>query len=162
MDATDEERSGPERAREVEARFMSTQFLPFYNKMLAYYRRAGKNLELPFYFTQNEMELLLFLYLNPKVDTPKRIAEASGMAPTLITRSSDSLLKKACICQIQDKRDRRIYHLKINADNQKMIDAVKKIYNEFIEGLTRGIPKEKMEVFHEVMGRMKENMERMG
>lgn len=140
---------------------MRTQFLPFYNKMLAYYRKAGKKLDLPFYFTQNELELLLFLYLNPDVDTPKRIARASGMAPTLITRSSESLLRKQCVLQIQDQKDRRIFHLEINKENQEMIEAVKKIYYEFIGGLTAGISKEYLEIFHLVMNEMSKNLEHM-
>ena len=63
--------------------------------------------------TQNEIDVLLFLYNNSPLDTARDIARYRAMSKSMISKSVDSLYRKGYLSYEIDEIDKRCIHLKI-------------------------------------------------
>lgn len=108
--------------------------------------------------TQNEIDVLLFLWKNEKYDTARDIAEYHHLSRSLISKSVDSLSRKDLLFIVQDQEDRRFIHLKLSPNAKGIVSKLYKIEKEFYKSLQKGISQEELKVFLSVLQKIRKNI----
>ena len=107
--------------------------------------------------TQNEIDVLLFLHKYKTVDTAKEIAQYRCMSKSLVCKSVDALTARGYLEVVQDKDDRRYFHLKLSGQGMKMAQKLQEARETFLQVLQQGISQEEMEVFLSVLAKIRGN-----
>lgn len=105
-----------------------------------------------------EINILFMLKWNPECDTARDLVEKMNLSKSNVSTAIDSLCKKGYLKGIQDEKDRRYIHLKIEEPAESVIDEAFKVHNEFMNTITRGISDEKMEICKEVLEQIAKNL----
>lgn len=93
-------------------------------------------------FSPNEINILIFLYNNPTIDTSSQLYVVLGVSKGLVSRSIDSLLKKGYLKSYIDSKDKRIQHLVLTDQVEPIIERVKSIKDNINKLILMNIPKE--------------------
>ncbi len=134
---------------------------PFY-QIMNQFRMMCRN-ELPgFDLSQNEVYILTFLMKVPEADTARKISEFLGMSPSLVSHSIDSLRRKKLIELIQDEADRRVFHIRLDPENESLILKIRQLDKKLFEHLLEGIEPEKIKIFEEVLRKILQNIQNQG
>lgn len=107
--------------------------------------------------TNLELNILFFLRTSSGCDTAKDIVEKLHLSKSNISDAVDSLTKKGYIIGIQDEKDRRYIHLKLQKEADNILENALKIHEEFIKAITKDIPQEKLDTVREVLEYMLSN-----
>ena len=108
--------------------------------------------------TQNEIDVLLFLWKNEKYDTARDIAEYHHLSRSLISKSVDGLSRKGLLCIVQDRQDRRFIHLKLSSDAKEITNKLFKIEEKFYKSLQKDISQDELKVFLSVLRKIRKNI----
>lgn len=105
-----------------------------------------------------ELDVILFLYNNPEYDTAKDIVELRCIAKSYVSKAVDLLIKKELINTLEDKRDRRIIHLKLQDKSQDIVEEGKLIQNNFFEIIYKNISQKERESHQKILDQMVRNI----
>lgn len=111
--------------------------------------------------TRPEADVLLFLYNNPTLNTARDIVYYRGFSKAYVSKAVDPLIRHGMITMATDPSDRRRQLLSISGG----IDIAAKLraaQSEFMNGLTKDIPKSELDCFMAVSEAMCKNAERIG
>lgn len=111
-------------------------------------------------FSPNEINIMIFLYNNPSIDTSSKLCVTLGVSKGLISRSIDSLLKKGYMKINIDEHDKRIQHLILTKKAEPIIKRIETIKDEMDEDILKDIPKEDIEIMQRTLLKIKENFEK--
>ncbi len=129
---------------------MSWKLKKLYEKMFA---SVIEELKL----TQNEIDVLLFLHNNKPLDTAKDIVEYRAISKSLISKSTDSLIKKGLLDYGEDKGDKRCIHLKIQPSAAPIIDQLRQVQKQFFSILYTNVTSEEEAVIEKVLKKIQQN-----
>lgn len=106
----------------------------------------------------SELKILTFLHAKPSSDTAQWTASQLGISKALVSKVVEQLCSKGYLAQVQDREDRRCYHLIVQDSAKPLLE---KIESEFIrswEIISRGIDKDDFANYLSVMDRMVRNI----
>lgn len=111
--------------------------------------------------TQNEIEVLLFLQQGA-FNTARDISQERGMPRSLVSKAVDQLVRRGYVEAVHDREDRRVVRLRLLPVAQEMVDRLVLARKEFFAQLCRGITQEEAAAFTSMVGKMTENLEKLG
>lgn len=132
---------------------------PFY-QIMNQFRNLCRSEFPDFDLTQNEVCVMILLVKFPNRDTARQLSDILGMSPALVSRAIESLHKKEIICLKRDEKDRRVYHLSVNAEKPDLVDSLNAMEEKFRRILMEGIDPQEVEIFHRVLVQIIENIHR--
>ncbi|OLS01913.1 MarR family winged helix-turn-helix transcriptional regulator [Tissierella creatinophila] len=133
-------------------------FLIFNWKLKKVYEKMFYSLTKEFELTQNEIDVLLFLYNNSPLDTARDIARYRAMSKSMISKSVDSLYKRGFLSYETDETDKRCIHLKIKPVAIPIVEKLYEVQKEFFDSLTYNITKEEYKTMETVLNKMYQNI----
>ncbi len=139
---------------------IQSNFLVNNNKIKKLYRTLLKPVCDEFSLTQNEVDILLFLYNNREYTTAKHIVEIRGIVKSHVCKSVQSLTANGYLVQQIDTNDKRCIHLFTTEKTQIIAKKATVLQKKLVEILLKDIPAEKLEVLEEVFEQMFDNIER--
>ena len=108
--------------------------------------------------TNLELNILFFLKSNCEVDTARDMAEKLNLSKSNISDAVDSLTKKGYLMGVQDEKDRRYIHLKLQNSVDIILDEAFVINENFVEEITKDIPQEKLDIARDVLEEVLKNV----
>lgn len=133
-------------------------FLIFNWKLKKAYEKVFHELIEEFKLTQNEIDVLLFLYNNAPLDTASDIARYRAMSKSMISKSVDSLYRREYLLYETDSMDKRCIHLKISSVAKPIIERLYQIQKDFFTTLTSNITEEEYKAMETVLNKMYDNI----
>lgn len=133
-------------------------FLVFNWKLKKVYEKMFYQLTEELQLTQNEIDVLLFLYNNSPLDTARDIARYRAMSKSMISKSVDSLYKRGYLSYDIDELDKRCIHLKIEPVAMPIVKKLHEVQKQFFDILTSNISEEEYKVMETVLNKMYENI----
>lgn len=133
-------------------------FLIFNWKLKKVYEKMFYSLTKEFELTQNEIDVLLFLYNNSLLNTARDIARYRAMSKSMISKSVDSLYKRGFLSYETDETDKRCIHLKIKPVVIPIVEKLYEVQKEFFDSLTYNITKEEYKTMETVLNKMYQNI----
>jgi len=101
--------------------------------------------------TNLELNILFFLKANCEIDTARDMSEKLHLSKSNISDAVDTLTKKGYLIGIQDEKDRRYIHLKLQKEADNVLENAFAIHEEFIKSITKNISQEKLDIAREVL-----------
>lgn len=133
-------------------------FLIFSWKLKKAYEKIFYPLAESLKLTQNEIDVLLFLYNNEPLDTASDIAKYRAMSKSMISKSVDGLYKRGYLSYEIDNIDKRCIHLKIEPEAVPMIEELHQVQKDFFDLLTQDITPKQYQAMEEVLNKMYQNI----
>ncbi len=122
------------------------------------YEAALAPVEAAFSLTRNEIDVLLFLSNNPEYDTARDVVELRALSKSHVCKSVDRLTRRGYLSGAQDRRDRRLIHLRILPAAGEAVAAARQAQQDFFLTLYRGVPPEDRRVLERVMRQIAANL----
>lgn len=97
--------------------------------------------------TVNEIRVLLFLYENEKFDIASDIVEKLMISKAHVSVTVESLVSKSYIKKVQDKNNKKKFHLKLTSNSKGVLDLLDVEIEKFKSILMKGVSKQDREVF---------------
>jgi len=133
-------------------------FLVFNWKLKKVYEKMFYQLTEELQLTQNEIDVLLFLYNNSPLDTARDIARYRAMSKSMISKSVDSLYRKGYLSYEIDEIDKRCINLKIEPVAITIVGKLHDAQKEFFYILTYNITEEEYQAMETVLNKMNQNI----
>lgn len=133
-------------------------FLIFNWKLKKVYEKIFYQLTEELQLTQNEIDVLLFLYNNALLNTASDIARYRAMSKSMISKSVDALYRKGCLSYETDEIDKRCIRLKIEPVAIPMVEKLYKVQKGFFDTLTYNITNEEYKAMETVLNKMYQNI----
>ena len=112
-------------------------------------------------FSPNEMNVLIFLFNNPSINTAKELTVTLSVSKGLVCRSVDALTRRWYLTSEEDVHDHRILHLKLTSKAAPVIGQMRLSMDQFSHALTRNITEEDLAVYSRVQHQIYANIEAM-
>lgn len=109
--------------------------------------------------TKPELDVLLFLFNNPKYDKASDVSEMRFLAKSYVSKTVDLLQKRGYLKVQEDTQDRRIMRLKVTEDALPLIQRGKETQKNFAEILYSGMSDQDMDQMHRIYSKMMENLD---
>jgi DNA-binding MarR family transcriptional regulator len=106
-----------------------------------------------------EQFAVLYILSKRKDTIQSDLAEFAGKDKSAVMRHLDALERKNLVVRVNDNSDRRRKILVITKAGQQMMDKALQVLNEVFQEVTQSIPEEKMNIFREVLGTLKQNLD---
>jgi len=129
-------------------------FLIFNWKLKKVYEKVFYQLTEELQLTQNEIDVLLYLYNNAPFNTASDIARYRAMSKSMISKSVDSLYRRGYLSYETDEIDKRCTHLKIEPVAIPIVEKLLEAQKEFFSILTCNITGEEYEAMETVLNKM--------
>lgn len=133
-------------------------FLIFNWKLKKAYEKTFYPLTEELQLTQNEIDVLLFLYNNASLNTASDIARYRAMSKSMISKSVDSLHRKGWLSYETDEIDKRCIHLKIEPVAILIVEKLHEVQKDFFDNLTYNITEEEYQAMKTVLNKMYQNI----
>lgn len=129
----------------IQQMFLNTQHL----KKLYYgmVNKVGKKFDL----SQNECDVLIFLKINPHLNTAKDITNCRGIAKSNISIAIESLRKKGYLDVITDSENRKINRLLVSDKSKTIMNELGKCQEKCLEVITSNLSKEEQEFLKKLL-----------
>lgn len=107
--------------------------------------------------TNFELNILFFLKANCGLDTARDMSEKLNLSKSNISDAVNNLIKKGYLVGVQDEKDRRYIHLKLQEPAESILEEVFLARDNFEKIVTKDIPKENLEIAEKVLRKIVEN-----
>lgn len=107
-----------------------------------------------------EVDLLLFIYNHPNIDTSKELMKIFHLSKAHISHSLDNLRENGYIHLCGDEKDHRIMHIVIEKNAMSVIDKVDKVYCDCKNVIQTGITKEEIIALKSIIDKINNNIEK--
>lgn len=111
--------------------------------------------------TRNELDVMLFLYNNPKHDRAADIVSRRGIAKSHVSLSVAGLEEKGLLMRRFDANDRRTAHLTLSEPGQKIAAQARTVQMRFFSALFQGLGQEELEFWSGITQRVCDNIENL-
>lgn len=105
-----------------------------------------------------EVDVLLFLWNNPTLDSAKDIVEIRQIAKSYVSKTVESLVEKELLTAAADKEDRRKIHLEVNKNAEKIVKEARQTQNKYLKIIYKDVTKEEKETLKKIMEKMVYNV----
>ena len=106
----------------------------------------------------NGHPFLLFLIRREPGITPAKLARETDLPPAAVTISAKRLEAAGLIRREPDGRDRRVVHLTLTPEGERLDDRCRKGRDRMAEALFSGFSPEERARFSEMLARMRDNL----
>lgn len=134
------------------------QTLKMFHDTRKLYNRLSITVMERYDLTRCELDILLFLYNNPDLDTAKDIVDKRGLVKSHVSMGIDHLVQKKYIEVIQDQNDKRRYHLRLLDKSHEVIQEGLNVQSEFQKRLFKNFSEEDKVAFEKMMKMIYENI----
>ena len=107
--------------------------------------------------TRTELEVLLCLAENPRLDTARELVEYLMLTKSCVSKAVDSLVRQGYLSTREDAADRRIIHLTAEEKAGEAIRLGRKAKQEMEDLIQRGVSDQEIQVFRSLYGKVLEN-----
>lgn len=125
------------------------------------YGRAMESVCRQWDLTQNELNVLLFLANNPGFDRAADLVTHRGMTKSHVSLSVTNLESRGLLLRRADPQDRRTVHLELTEESREIARAGREVQRAYFGRLFRGLSREELDIWQEVMEKVCRNMEQM-
>lgn len=108
--------------------------------------------------TRNELDVLLFLYNNPRFDRAADIVTYRGIAKSHVSISVASLERRGYLRRTADTRDRRAVRLELTAQALPAAQAGKAAQQALGQRLLRGLSEEECALLRQLGEKLRRNI----
>ncbi len=112
-----------------------------------------------FDLTRAEIDVLSFLYNNPKLDTASSIVEYRMIAKSHVSKAVEHLMARGFLIGSKNEKDRRQVHLVVTDSAKEAVHEIVNRQKEFVKLLTDGITEEEFKLFKKISGKLICNIE---
>lgn len=109
--------------------------------------------------TRNELDVLLFLYNNPRYDRAADIVSRRGIAKSHVSLSVSTLEEKGLLVRRFDARDRRAAHLTLTPSGQEIAAEARCLQQNYFSSLYEGITREEFELWRRITQKVCDNIQ---
>lgn len=111
--------------------------------------------------TRSEVDVLLFLYNNPRFDRATDIVTRRGMTKSHVSMSVATLVDRGLLERHDSPVDRRTAHLRLVGDGEKIAAEAREAQLQFFAYLYEGVSPEELETWNTITNRVFENIENL-
>ena len=111
--------------------------------------------------TRSEVDVLLFLYNNPRFDRAADIVTRRGMTKSLVSMSVATLADRALLERHYSPTDRRTAHLRLLEDGETIAAEAREAQQNFFAQLYEGVSRQELELWDSITQRVFENIEKL-
>jgi len=123
-------------------------------KLLEHY---GRNICVKHGLSQTGLDILMFLYNNPDTDTAKDIVELRMLPKANVSKAVEALIHRGFLRRVQDAGDRRLIHLILTEEAQKIMPDIIAVMNAFASQLFKGFTPEQQALYAEMNTHIAQN-----
>lgn len=123
------------------------------------YYQLCKDLLQKYQITRTELDILLFLYNNPKWNSARDIVEKRGIVKSHVSLGIEKLVSKNYIKAVQDHQDKRKYRLYILEDAKNIIEDGLMVQKQFNKMIWSGLTNQEKKEFQLILRHIYHNME---
>jgi MarR family transcriptional regulator, transcriptional regulator for hemolysin len=105
--------------------------------------------------------LVLVALKQGRFRTQQEIAAAAGIEGPTLTHHLDALARGGFIIRTRDTADRRLVRVELTPEGEALFEQLREGASRFDRGLRAGISPAELEAFRDVLGRLRENAERL-
>ncbi len=109
--------------------------------------------------TRMELDILLFLYNNPRYDTASDIVELRYLSKSQVSASIGSLERRGYLEKRYMEGNRKTVHLSVRSEASDIVTDGRRAQEEFLEVMVRGIPKSDLDCMKRCMQSMIQNID---
>ncbi len=109
-------------------------------------------------FPQAALDILLFLYNNPELNTASSIATYRNIKPNLISNYVEKLVNAKYLTRCFSGKDRRIVELVLTEKGLSVGKEGKKLQEKYFEVLTEGLSKNELQIFSDTLNSVNDNL----
>ena len=111
--------------------------------------------------TRNALDVLLFLYNNPRYDRSSDVVAHRGMTKSHVSLSVTDLENRGLLLRRFDPEDRRAAHLVLTEQGTAIAAEARMMQNAFFDQIHQGIPEEELVIWGEVTRKIYQNIEQL-
>lgn len=108
--------------------------------------------------SNSELKVLAFLHAKPSNDTAQWTATQLGISKALVSKVVEQLCTKGYLVQVQDRDDRRCYHLIVQDAAKPLLEGINEQFIQSWEIISRGISNEEFRQYLNVMSKIIRNI----
>lgn len=108
--------------------------------------------------SNSELKVLAFLHAKPSNDTAQWTATQLGISKALVSKVVEQLCTKGYLVQVQDRDDRRCYHLIVQDAAKPLLEGINEQFIQSWEIISRGISDEEFKQYLNVMSKIIRNI----
>lgn len=108
--------------------------------------------------TRNEVDILLFLLNNPKMDRGADIVKCRGIAKSHVSLSVGTLEKKGLLCRRESASDRRTVHLMLRDSGRDIAREAQDLQKGFFQHIFDGLTPEELALWRRVTEKVTANI----
>lgn len=105
-----------------------------------------------------EIEIIIFLYENPRNNTFTEIMKSKGYAKSYVSKAISNLVEKQYITKQGIEQNKKIYKLFLLDKSKKIVDEYMKCVDAFRKDAFVDISDEELEIFEKVMKKISDNL----
>ena len=106
----------------------------------------------------NEVNVLLFLFNNPGMNTARDITELRGLGKSQVSQAVESLVTHGYLRRRVNERDRRVVHLSITEEGEPLASAARKIQAYAVNELLSELTEDEREQLTELIKKIASNV----
>ncbi len=125
------------------------------------YEKACKETRQEYKLTQNEWEVMRFLWKNPEFNSARDIADSQSVSRSLVCKSVEALEKRRLLAVQPDAEDRRYVRLYLTEEARDILRQSFFQETEFLKMVFQNVSSEEQDLFFCVLGKIRENVKRV-
>lgn len=134
------------------------EFLLSIYEMKKTYQKNFQSISKQYHLTQNEIDVLLFLYNNPNFNRASDITKYRSLTKSHVSMSIENLTKRNIIIKNSDSNDQRVTLLAIAPQADTMMQQIQKTQQAFIQRILKNIDEEDLEIFKNIWQMLIQNL----
>ena len=111
--------------------------------------------------TRNEVDVLLFLYNNPKYKRAADIVAHRGIAKSHVSLSVANLEKRGFLLRQFPPADRRTFHLVLTDQGLSVAQEARELQEQFLESLYAGVTETEFAVWQGIAEKIQKNIQEL-
>ena len=137
----------------------TSDYLDLFGQAKKQYTRCLESVSKHWSLTQNELDILLFLFNNPRFDRAADIVAKRGISKSHVSLAVNTLGQRQLLDRQPDPEDRRTVHLTLTAQGRMIAEEGKAAQRRYFSALYRGITPEELERWKEIKEKICRNIE---
>ena len=131
-----------------------SQLMQFYHRFGKFYAHQFARLLAETGLTMREINVLLFLANNPRLDTARDVTEYRGIAKSQVSEAVEILTGRGLLCRTADAADRRVIHLAITEAGGPLARQAQEIQDACWRGLLMDVTPEEQAQLRAILGKI--------
>lgn len=137
---------------------MQENIITYVNHFRKLYRQMFQALSEQYHLSQLEIDILLFLYNNPKYNTARDISAMRGFAKSNVSKAVEILKEKGYISTVISPENRKIHRLILEEDKKPRLEELSNCQKQCLTIPVEGFTQKELSIFQDFFNRMNHNI----